>query len=255
MFQLGEGEAGYWRLGPLELWLQRLAREWRYAMVSREQEEEAEPGAVEVPWSGELPAPEEATCGRFAFRSSPERVLLQPALADRAVVTRPETPLTIPAGEQVTIYVTSPLWLQLRRDEAGAPLLEVPAVRPSDTWFGPSPLRGELAYASRTRAVLDPGQLTPCGYRAVTPLLIDNRGQDAMLVDRVLVPVPQLELWADDGPQPWTSPVVVKRRDGGKLGEVDVLAGPPEQQPGARRIAPGRQPAEHGVVRALASLF
>lgn len=76
---------------------------------------------------------------------------VKPSLADRTVVCRPKSPITIVPGASVVIYLSTPLWLTIGvKHEQYTLLKEVATQRLSDTWFGASTMQGELCYASQT---------------------------------------------------------------------------------------------------------
>ena len=56
---------------------------------------------------------------------------LLPNLADRPVVARPAVPFFIPPGEELELFVSTPIWVQLRSGTTD--LVELPCLRPSDT--------------------------------------------------------------------------------------------------------------------------
>ena len=53
------------------------------------------------------------------------------------------------------IYVSTPLWVRVDVHDPPQFLQEIPVIRPSDTWFGPSTREGELGYAGRTHGRLN----------------------------------------------------------------------------------------------------
>ena len=90
-----------------------------------------------------------ANTERHASSETAEAVWLRPLLADRALVSRPVTPLYVPAGETVIIFVRSSLWLRIEAGDSLIPLQELPILRPSDTWFGLTTMEGEFVTPAR----------------------------------------------------------------------------------------------------------
>jgi len=248
------GETHHWRIGPLDLWIKRLTGEWRVAY-----------GTADDPMDSSLESerlredPDLAALGeveRYAVDDTAEALTLEPALADRAIITRPETPFHVPAGEQVTVYVSTPLWVRIAAGDPPDRLREGPISRPSDTWFGPNTREGELCYASRTRFVLNLENAPMVPHRATTALLIRNRADDALSLERINLPVETLSLFQGPDGRIWTPDVRLERTAEDEFAELHVGSGEPEQAKGATRIAePRRKPSGNAVIRAFSSLL
>lgn len=245
---------GRWRVGPLELWAQHLSGEWRIAWRSGEELMQPVAG-VELSLPIVNPDPDMQVC-RFSFRETGKPLRLVPMLADRPVVVRPELPLFIPSGEEITLFVSTTLWVALHMGMQTQPLIEMPSLRPSDTWFGPNTRQGELCYASRTLAHTRMEDVIPRPHRAVTPVKIRNRSQDPLLLERLSVPVPLLTLHQDKDGHFWTQSLALERA--GRDGEVHLQLGD-ASLPGdlsIRQISTPRQTEDDsGVLRALSRFF
>lgn len=209
-FTLPADSMGRWHLGPLQLWVQRLSGELRIAWRSDEKLMRPEP-EVALPLPIESP-PTGVSTSRFNFSDSARALRLVPALADRSVVVRPELPLFIPGGESTTLFMSTPVWVQIFVGDGPEPLLEIPTLRPSDTWFGPNTRIGELCYASRTLAHSRIQDVLPRPHRAVTPVRIRNHATSTLAVERLSVPVPLLTLSANASGHFWTQSVTLERR-------------------------------------------
>ena len=243
-----------WYVGPLVLWAQRLEKEWRIAW--RSDEELMRPVAqVEMPLPVEKPADGMAAC-RFSFRETGKPLRLVPASADRSMVVRPEMPLYIPGGEEITLFVSTPLWVQVFVGHSSTPLVELPTLRPSDTWFGPDTRHGEMCYASRTLAQLRVEDIVPRPHRAVTPVHIHNHGSDTLAVERLSVPMPLLSLSVNERGHFWTQSVTLERRTHREeatlqLGDMSL--------PGAAQVqrvgGPRQMQEDKTVLRALSRFF
>jgi hypothetical protein len=223
-FAVPLGGAGYWRVGTLRWWAQRFEHEWRIAWHSGENPLDRSV-TVDVP-SRDVP-PAEAETYRFGFATPPEQLIISAALADRPVVVRPETPFRLLPGESATLYLTTPVWVRFELPGRKLHLHEIPTSRPSDTWFGPSTLKGELCYASRTRASLSIGAVPLTPGRAITMATVRNEAEDSVLLRRVNLPLPHLVLYRDGEGRHWTQSVeIVRRRTAGE-GEVRLTPGVP----------------------------
>ena len=249
-----EGGHLHLRIGPLDLTAQRNPHEWRIAWNRDDTFEDgvAKAELAVVDHGSET----EANLERFVFSHTPKRLTLRPRLADRPVVSRPITPLHIPAGEQVVVFISSPLWVAFEVGEEGRLLKDLPIVRPSDTWFGPSTLEGEVCYAGRTRATLalEPPPHPP--ERATIPTLVRNESRQEMLLERINLPVPLLSLFADQQGRLWSEGLTLVREGDGDMASLHIGKGPPQHAGQAERVAPPRHEAGHRILaRAFSALF
>lgn len=245
---------GKWQLGPLTVWLQHLAHEWRLATRTR-------PEAYEKIVRYEGPRAleqlsQEITPARFCFSHMCDSVRLIPALPDRAVVTKPDTPLYVYPGEQVTLYLSFPLWLRVEVGEPSRLLKEVPLYRLSDTWFGPNTREGELCYASRTAGTVNLSDLVRRSYRASTAVVVRNRSNAPLYVERLNVNLPFLSLYADVDNMLWTNALVLEHNAGGDLATLQVEKRAPSEAKGGQFIVGPRQ-VDHrnALVRAFSSML
>ena len=177
--ELARGDSATWTIGDLTLQVARADSEWRVGW--------ARPGHVDSEsgsWSMELGLGDAhlESLERHVFRETEPQLCLSPALADRPVVTSPEMPLYVLPGEAATLFVGSPLWICILVHESRQAIGEFPIRRPSDTWFGPSTREGEICYATRSQAALDPDNLPLLPRRAVTPVRIRNLASSALRV-------------------------------------------------------------------------
>lgn len=216
-FPLEVGQMGRWRIGPCQLNVYRHAKEWRIAHASMGDHKD-ETAEVAVPAADEPPAAA-MTVIRYIFRDSPASISLSPLLADRPVVVKPETPLYVPPREDVTLFVGCPVTLQL---VIGTMTHELPTHRPSDTWIGPSTRDGELCYASKTLARLRLEDCTIRPHRAITMVEVRNQGSDALLVERIRLPAPNLALYRTADDALWTQSVTLTRGDDDATAELSI---------------------------------
>lgn len=253
-FDIPLGQSGHWHIGPLDLWLTHLAGEWRIGHRLGE-EPLANDVRLEIPLAGPVPDTD-VIWQRFGFRSEPDRVTVRPALADRPVVVKPDMPLALPGGEALTLYMSSPVWIQLwHAEDAARPLLELPSWRLSDTWFGPSTRTGELCYGSRSRARLQLGEVEVLWARAITAVTIVNRRHDSRPLNAVKLPIPWLGLHVDNRGRFWTEVVEVEiPAEGGT--EVRRTERPPAEAGDAFLIAEPRQAEDRGrLIRTFEALL
>lgn len=249
-FSLPSGERLRWRIGPLELLVEHTSGEWRLWEVHGD-----ELGIAEV--ESVASAPDSAAlCMRYAVLAPDGRLTLMPVLPDRPVIARPISPITIPAGEAVRLYVGLPAWLQLAVGPRQKALTEIPVQRLSDTWFGPNTREGELCYAlrSRCRRMLE-GETDP-PYRIMIPLHIHNRSLESLVLERIKVPAPQLGLYAATDGRLWTGEIGLERTEDGRFVLLHLESGPPAEARTAVLISGPREPAPRKTaIRALSALF
>ncbi len=248
------GTTAHWRLGPLVLYAWRGPNEWRVAWRS-------EPDALDRSFScavetGEAPDEGSLTVHRYAFSTGSDTIRAEPALADRPVVVQPATPLFLPPGQNATLYVSTVVWVRLLvGDEDELQLLDTPTHRPSDTWFGQSTRWGELCYASRTLARTSSAQVDDYPHRAITPVVIENSGDDLLTVEQLRVPAPNLSVYSGNDARLWTDTVVFDRRHG--LSDAVLrINRKPAGEPGCEELGEPRESLQANVVvRAFSRLF
>jgi len=244
------GDVRTWQIGPLSLAVQRTAREWKLAHRWN--------GAIRLEFDWQVTSedhfPEDGwELSRFVFSATGSSLELAPALADRPVVTSPRVPLLVSPGEQVTLFVSSPLWLVVRGERQT--LLEIPVHRPSDTWFGPSTREGELCYAARTQAALEVGNLPLLARRAATPVRLRNRADSPLQLERLKLPVPFLSLFAAADGTLWTETVTMTREESSEMAEVGVRNGPPGEAGEASLLTAARNEVDTNAVMQVFSRF
>ena len=242
-----------WILGSLDLVVYRSTEEWLVAHQSTERPEDDSKwqlAAVSEP-------PEDyRALMRFVTAASGNKIRLRPCAADRSVVVRPRVPLHILPGERSKIYVSSPAWVDVRVGKPGQTLCEVPVKRLSDTWFGPSTLEGEIAYALKTQARVEIAEVPRRSYRLITPTEIRNRGDDVLLIDRINLPVPYLSVYATPDGTLWSNSVKLEQGATSELASLKVREGAPGEAKSARRLSAPRLVAEKNfLVRAFIDLL
>ena len=246
---------GRWRLGPLSLTIQRLQKEWR---VAHEQAAEPYDDSCSVSIGVEAEQPlDVADVTRFAMSETSENVTLSPVLADRPVIVRPDDPVSIVPRETAVIFMSTPLWVRVEIGEPPVTLTEIPSLRPSDTWFGPSTREGELCYASRITGRLQLSSIQQQPYRATSAVTITNDANSLLDVERFRLPVDYLSVYESPDGMLWTDDVRLTR-----TGEKDSATLKLEPRSwkrirgDARLVStPRAEVSENIVVRAFGSFF
>lgn len=252
--RIEHGQAGRFRVGPLILTVTRLDNEWRLERDSSGDSSDTTVG-VEVPVEPAGPGAT-ARVSRFGDSNGAEKLELVPALPDRPVVTRPEHPITVPPHEKVTVYVGSPLWLRVSDAEHKQMLEELPAFRPSLTWWGTNTREGELCYGTRTYGRLRLDEIIHYPHRVMTAVSIDNGADQPLLLERVLLPVRRFGVYATSDGQLWTESVTLERGEGEQLATLHLDKKPPKQAGDAQQIGKPREPSSQKLLfHAFGSLF
>jgi hypothetical protein len=254
-FEIPINSAAHWQIESLKFAIHHLEKEWQIS-YQRENLEDALHNKVHFS-NGLIAEDAYKTATRHVFRKSSSMLELKPQLADRTMVTRPSTPIVLAPGEEVTLYISTPLWVQFELDGKQGSVIEEFAInRPSDTWFGPSTRVGELCYASQTSGRLNLENLPVRPSRAITPLNVINHAEDKLLLERIALPVPLLSLFATPEGLLWTQSATLIREDNGGLAELKLGKEAPKEAQGAVRInKPRKQPEKGMLVRAFSSFF
>ena len=198
-----------WRLGERAIILKRLENEWNSWNV------ETLTDNNEAMVVGDIkdfcPVDDKAKLGRYLQQNTSDKLRILPLLADRSVVARPDTPLTLLAGEKSRLYVSTPIWFSAQILPKEECLLDLPFWRPSDSWFGPSTRVGQICYAKYTAARVQLDNLEQRPHRAITPITVINNHDQPLTIERINVPVTLLHLYADEAHQLWTTGISVHR--------------------------------------------
>lgn len=235
-----------WRLGPFDLCVWRRAQEWRLAWARSTDPLRDACGHESGVW-----APEAYQGSvRVVTGTTGSTLALRPASADRDLVVRPDPAVHLPPGCSASLYVSAPLWVHVL--DGTALLADLPSVLPSDTWFGTSTREGELCYASRTSARLTLSELPRRPARSTTRVDLHNHGEDALVVDRIKVPVRHLALHVDDKGGLWTPTLDMTRGRSEARSSVEIGKPPIGPDGPWPQLAP---PREEGVPSMLFRAF
>ncbi len=229
------------RLGELVLWFR--AEPGELILHTQRNRE-----ASEVSFDHETP-PADADPQRFVLSGTPTSIELLPRLVDRSVVARPRVPMFLPPREKVTLFVTSPLQVLVKVEKTE--LVEIPIADPPETWFGPSPVDGELCFASRTRGTRSLDDLDAPTTRVVTQVQLENAGTTTLEVKSIRLPMLRLSLaWDEEHAQLVTETVRLTRDDDDQA-ELHIEPLPRSTE----RLAPPRDPSRAVWKQALAALW
>ncbi len=244
-----------WRVGPLSFWVYRGDQEWR--LRSDASGDPLSPTAETVLREERQTDVEDTKVHRFLLSQESARLNVGVLLPDRPVVSKPASPVSIPAGESVTFYLSYPVWLTLNAGDPQRKLAEFPSQRLSDTWFGPNTREGVLCYATRSRCRLNLSDHPHVPNRAITQLLIRNRAQDTLTLDKVKLPVATLSLYRSVARNwLWTQTVTLLRHEGGDMAELQLGSNVPDAAGRCELVAQPRElPQRNTLIRAFNQLF
>lgn len=251
--ELRRGSRLVLELGPMKVELGHGNGEW--LLSSRTRAEDDGPARSRIAVRRGLP---EEVHERFMHDGPERQVTLMPVLGDRAVVARPRQPVFLLSRQEVTFYLSTPIWLKILVGSPQIMLRELATVRLSDTWFGPSTRVGELSYANRTHARRNLGELPLRPHRAITPLKIRNNSAATLPLEKISLPVPMLALFGAKDCSLWTQRTTLVREEVSDLASVRIESAKDIVDPygGAlTRIAEPRQENPMAVVRAFSTFF
>lgn len=253
-FVFDDQQVQRWQIGPLTLIARYLCMEWQVAYERAE-----EFGDSESSWCVDQldSIPEEiGNTSRYIFGKASNALTITPVLADRPVISRPRSPFILAPGEGTTLYVSTPLWVELSVGDSKIKLDEIAIQRPSDTWFGPSTREGELCYASSTHCRLALEELPQRYHRAITPVVILNHANSPLSVERLNVPAPHLPLYETHAGQLWTPKIILTREEDGEMAALQIEKKPPEEALDGIEIRKPRRVSSEGVlIRAFNAMF
>jgi hypothetical protein len=245
-----------WQIGPLQVWMRHMTHQWRISWAH--QGDWLDPRVRVVPGATHDPIPHDANQVHCVFGSAARQDLIfAPALPDRPIVTRLETPLSVLPNETVQLYVLSPLHLRIEMAEPSKLLHEIPTYRLSDTWFGPMSIAGELCYASTVPAFLDLREVPLRLHCAISTVSIRNAGSDALQLDKINVPLPRLSLFYSPRTGFWTDAFSLERREDTEMASLRIDRQPPLDASPSQFVAGPRQSVQtpSSVVRAFSAFF
>jgi hypothetical protein len=206
-YEVAANQTLRWQLGPKTLWVTRGDNEWRVGSAGGQDRLD---DRLVIAEPSDEPAGDDIDFKRFASRSGNRSVRLAPALPDLDVVVKTTQPFFVPTREETTLYVSVPLWVQVYLDGREEELMDTPIYRPSDTWFGPDTMTGELCYALQTSARLHLEDLPRRPHQAISAVRIRNSAQSVLLIEKLKVPVALLSLFASDKGQLWTEALTLE---------------------------------------------
>jgi hypothetical protein len=201
-FSLNECKA--WQIGERMIVVQRHECEWRIWNIESK-DENTHPLELVTPSNTDfLSMP---PTQRFLVKRTESSITVMPKLADRAMVIRPSSVISILPGQSSHLYVSTQLWMAFSLAQDSAPMFDVPLWMPSDSWFGESNMVGEICYAKYSEANVDLSSLKKRSHRVFTCIKIINDHEEALHIQRIKMPMPLLDLYVDNEGQFWSDSI------------------------------------------------
>lgn len=244
--QIEQGKNRVWDFGSLLLSIGREEKEWQVRLKHHDISPEQEYADVSM-WCGESELTKDDNFKRYVFSNADTAITIVPVLPDRNLVVRPIHTVTLMPSQRVTFYVSASLWLRIETSDEQQLLQEMAIRELSDTWFGPSPRMGELCYASKTKAVVNQTTLTRRPHRAIIPIRIKNQNIEPLIIERINLPIPHLNLYCDLNGQFWSNPISLTKEKGKNNIKMHIHDKAPEYNK-STLISKARKPADSGLI-------
>jgi len=254
-FEFNHDQCKEWRIDSLSLLVRHLDGEWQIAYQRFDNSADTE-NTIEITDSTQLPETLKNN-SRYIFRKTKGLLSVLPLTADRPVIARPHTPFNLTAGEEAVLYVSTPLWIQLAVGSSPIKVLESIAInQPSDTWFGPSTLEGELCYATKTHCKLNLADISHRPHRVLTPVFVRNQADTTLAIERLNIPAPLLAIFSADDGKLWTPGVTLTREKDGDMAKLKIDKKPPKEARNCRLVSKPRSDADSTIfIRAFNTVF
>lgn len=238
-FTLEESQSKFWRVGEAIIYIDRFTHEWHIGSTLTNQE-------PELLKDNEKPKPPDNMQSKtFTFTTQAE-IKLRPVLPRYSLASKLETPLYIPGGEQVLLYISSPVWVQITTSNNRVILDEIPTHPLSLTWFGENTIDGELCFAGNTYCSSQLKYVPAGADRIVSPMLIKNQSKKILCLEKINVPLPYLSVYSDMHNFLWTEQLTVYN-EGEDPPLVQVSKGPPKAMRDIKLISRGRMEFRSGA--------
>lgn len=252
-FSFNELELRSWSIGERSFVIQRLVDEWKIWNIETQTELDSE---IVLSDGQHIDLDGDKVAGRYLEKQTATTLRVAPRLADKSVVTRPASPVTILAGEKVKLFVTTPIWFSVTALLQKECLIDVPFWRPSDTWFGASTIDGDICYAKYTSARTRLEDLVMRSHRATTPITVKNNHNKAFTINRLNVPVNFLSLYSDMEHNLWTSGISIERNHDSAHVEVHIESSDLNESSENIQISDPRKASDQGkLIRRISNLF
>ncbi|MFP4378105.1 MAG: DUF432 domain-containing protein [Spirochaetales bacterium] len=199
------------RIGDLTVYARMNSDEWELASAYDEQVRCVD----DLAWSRYVTVQDDA-------------IEIRPALPDRPVVVRPESPIVILPGRWGRFYFHVPIWARFLSTARGKTQLieEMPTHKLQSTWFG-DPVEGELCYSLESRLMREVAS-DHDDSNAVCEVTVQNQSKERLRFERICVHVESMRLFAGSG-QLWTNELKVTFTGADQISDLTFRPDPPER--------------------------
>lgn len=239
---LETGKTASWEGGTLRAWALRTEHEWRIAATRQE-----ETSVIRA--STDKPLPAAPAWKRWAFSEEAPEIAAIPAMPDKPLVVRPDAPLRIPPGNEVTFFVSVPVWLRffVGAEPRRIFLTEEPTVVLSNTWFG-EPTMGELCYALKTSASRSLEGIKIGGHRCVCPLLLQNDSDAELPFQKLCIRTLYVNIY-QGASRLWSEEIRVSFKGKDQGSEISFGSAAPKFEETGERVGEARLVAPKSFIR------
>jgi hypothetical protein len=184
-----------------------------------------------------------------------ETPVLDLQLADKPYEVKPAALVKIAPKSRMTLYVSTPLWLQFKLPHSNQVIVEFPTVQPRMSWVGRTTTEGSLCYSTRTSAPSSFTEVRQYPHRVLTALELVNDGEQMLSIDRLSLPLNSLSLYHTQANGYWTESVRFQINP--ESGDTTVIAAdkPPEELGETILISRARNPKTVSRFRTAVNLI
>lgn len=225
-----------WRVGQVTLWARAFDDEWEIACSYETPVLDREDCPEDVPWT------------RFVTVAN-DGLYTQPALPDRPVVVRPQSPIVILPGRWGRFYFSVPLWVRFVSQPAGraVTMTEVPTQNLSSTWFGDM-ATGALCYAVDSRLLRRQPAMDANDAFARCEIEVRNGSRERLQFERICVHVEHMHLF-QTADKYWTNQLRVVFKGADQVSQLTFLPQPPAVAGEAAVVCEPRVAMEKNILK------
>jgi hypothetical protein len=226
----------HWRVGAVTMWARAFDDEWEIAHSYDDRDTDREECPEDVSWT------------RFVTVANDD-LFTQPALPDRPVVIRPQSPIVILPGRWGRFYFSVPLWVRFVSQPAGrsATMEEIPSQNLSSTWFGDM-ATGELCYAIDSRLLRRQPTMDANDAFARCEIEVRNGSRERLQFERISVHVEHMHLF-ETADKFWTNQLRVVFKGADQVSQLTFLPNPPAVAGEAKVVCEPRIPLEKNILK------
>lgn len=202
-----DNEQACWDFGSLLLCLQNKSDELQLRYQHKPCAIEDEPDEIKRTPVVESRADLSSMKLKRYISGNESNIYFAPCLPNRPIVVKTIDTIYLLPGKQVTLFVSVSLWVKLITKPSDQTVCEIPIRELSDTWFGATPLIGEMCYSSKTRARTDKTYLLTSANRAIIPVTISNKNGEILELTKFSIPLLTLSLYENNKCGLWSSRV------------------------------------------------